>query len=71
MKSLFLALGVFLVVAPVVPLQAAETVTYTYDALGRLIKVVHTGTVNNNIETAYTHDNADNRVNVKVTGAPS
>ena len=35
--------------------QAAETVTYTYDAKGRLVKVVRTGTVNNNVETVYTY----------------
>ena len=27
---------------------ATETITYTYDARGRLVKVVRTGTVNNN-----------------------
>lgn len=50
--------------------SAAETVTYTYDARGRLIKVVHTGTVNNNVQTVYTLDKADNRTNVTTTGAP-
>ena len=50
--------------------SATETITYTYDARGRLIKVVHTGTVNNNVQTEYTHDKADNRTNVKTTGAP-
>ena len=50
--------------------SASETVTYTYDARGRLIKVVHSGTVNNNVTAEYTHDHADNRVNVKITGAP-
>ena len=50
--------------------SASETVTYTYDARGRLIKVVHSGTVNNNVTAEYTHDPADNRVNVKITGAP-
>lgn len=49
---------------------AAETVTYTYDAKGRLVKVVHTGTVNNGVTTDYTHDKADNRTKVKTTGAP-
>lgn len=49
--------------------QATETVTYTYDAKGRLVKVVHTGTVNNNLTTTYGHDKADNRTNVKTTGA--
>ncbi len=48
---------------------AAETVTYTYDALGRLVKKVITGTVNNGVQVEYTHDAADNRSKVKVTGA--
>ncbi len=51
--------------------MATETVTYSYDARGRLVKVVHTGTINNNLKVEYVHDKADNRVNVKVTGAPS
>jgi YD repeat-containing protein len=50
--------------------HSAETITYTYDAKGRLVKVVHTGTVNNNVQTEYNHDKADNRTNVKTTGAP-
>lgn len=49
---------------------AAETITYSYDAKGRLVKVVHTGTVNNNVQVQYTHDDADNRKTVTVTGAP-
>ena len=51
--------------------HATETVTYTYDARGRLVKVVHNGTVNNGQTTDYIHDKADNRTNVKTTGAPS
>lgn len=51
--------------------QATETVTYTYDAKGRLIKVVHSGTVNNGVTVDYTHDTADNRTNVKTTGSPN
>jgi hypothetical protein len=46
---------------------AAETVTYTYDARGRLIKVVHSGTVNNNNQVCYKLDKAGNRINVKAT----
>lgn len=45
--------------------SAAETVTYTYDARGRLIKVVHTGTVNNNNQVCYKLDKAGNRTRVK------
>ncbi|WP_010543590.1 hypothetical protein [Sphingomonas elodea] len=47
---------------------AAETVTYTYDAKGRLVRVVRSGSVNNGVQTQYTLDRADNRSNVKVTG---
>lgn len=49
--------------------KAAETVTYTYDARGRLITVTHAGTVNNGIITTYTVDTADNRTQVVTTGA--
>ena len=48
---------------------ATETITYTYDAKGRLVKVVRTGTVNNNVTVEYTHDKADNRTRVKVTNS--
>jgi YD repeat-containing protein len=47
--------------------STGETVTYTYDARGRLIKVVHTGTVNNNNQVCYKLDKAGNRTNVKAT----
>jgi len=49
---------------------ATETITYSYDAHGRLIKVVHSGTVNNNVVSNYSYDNADNRTNKTTTGAP-
>ena len=47
--------------------MAAETITYTYDSRGRLVKVVRTGTVNNNVRAEYRYDKADNRTNVNVT----
>lgn len=49
----------------------SETVTYTYDAKGRLVKVERSGTVNNGVKAEYTHDRVDNRRNVKVTGSPN
>ncbi len=49
---------------------AAETITYSYDANGRVVAVVHSGTVNNGVNTTYGHDAADNRTNVTTTGAP-
>lgn len=47
----------------------AESITYTYDAKGRLVKVVHSGAINNGVTAEYTQDKADNRKKVKVTGA--
>ena len=44
--------------------SATETITYTYDARGRLIKVVQ-DTSDNDRQTCYKYDKADNRTNVK------
>lgn len=49
---------------------AAETITYKYDARGRLIQVSRTGTVNNGVTTNYTIDKAENRTN-KTTNSPN
>lgn len=72
MRSALLT-SVALVAGMSIPAQvlATETVSYTYDAKGRLVKVIRSGTVNNGVTTEYTHDKADNRKKVKVTGAPS
>jgi YD repeat-containing protein len=51
--------------------HAAETITYTYDARGRLIQVVRSGTVNNGVSTTYQIDKADNRTNKTTTGSPN
>lgn len=53
------------------PALAAETQTYTYDARGRLVKVERSGTVNNGVKAEYTHDKANNRTEIKVTGSSS
>ena len=45
---------------------ASETITYTYDARGRLVQVKHSGSVNNNVTANYQYDKADNRTNVNV-----
>ena len=47
-----------------------ETINYSYDAKGRLVKVEHSGSVNNNVVANYAYDDADNRLNLNVTGAP-
>ena len=49
--------------------SAAETITYEYDAQGRLVKVVHSGTVNNGEQVVYVLDDADNRTKKTTTGA--
>jgi hypothetical protein len=54
-----------------IPAYASETITYKYDAKGRLFEVKRTGTVNNNVNTTYQHDKADNRKNVTTTGSPN
>lgn len=65
----FCALGMMFLCSS--PLLAAETITYTYDAKGRVVKVVRTGTVNNNVTTEYEHDKADNRTRLKTTNSPN
>ncbi len=42
--------------------QAAETITYTYDAQGRVIQVRSTGSANGPSTTTYTYDKVHNRV---------
>jgi hypothetical protein len=63
------ALGLMLFSAS--PALAAETITYTYDAKGRLVKVVRTGNVNNNVTVEYTHDKAENRTRLKTANSPN
>lgn len=64
--AIMLAVAAGLTAAPAL---ASETITYSYDALGRLIKAAHGGSVNNGQQTTYTQDPADNRNNVTVGGA--
>ncbi|GLK45537.1 MULTISPECIES: hypothetical protein [Novosphingobium] len=45
-----------------VPAAAAETITYTYDALGRLVKAQSAGTVNSNQTHSSCYDKAGNRI---------
>lgn len=48
-------------------LSATETVTYSYDAQGRLIQSVISGTVNNGQSSSTTFDAANNRTNYSVS----
>jgi hypothetical protein len=45
---------------------AGETISYSYDARGRLVRVVRSGSVNNNVTANYSYDKADNRTSVNV-----
>lgn len=49
---------------------AAETTTYTYDALGRLIQKQVSGGPSHGVTGSYQYDAADNRTLYQVTGAP-
>lgn len=57
-------------VAALTPAVAAatQTITYRYDAKGRLIAVTDVGTVNGTPQTTYTYDPADNRTRVTIAG---
>jgi hypothetical protein len=47
--------------------QGGETIGYGYDSLGRLVRVEHSGTVNEGVNAAYCYDSADNRTLVMPT----
>ncbi len=51
--------------------SAGETITYKYDARGRVIEVIRSGTVNNGVKTVYTYDKAGNRTAKTTTGSPN
>ncbi len=53
------------------PALAAETVTYGYDARGRVIQVVRSGSINNGVTTTYGVDKADNRTAKTTTSSPN
>lgn len=68
-KGLGLGLASMLVAGVPAQSQTSDAVTYTYDALGRLVQTSHSGTVNNGVNSTYSYDPASNRTNVTVTGA--
>ena len=70
MRKSTIALTLIVALVPV-GARGVETQTFTYDAKGRLVKVLRTGTVNNNVQSQYTHDKANNRKNITVTGSPN
>jgi hypothetical protein len=50
---------------------AGETIAYSYDARGRLVRVERSGTVNNGVVTNYGYDKADNRILKTTSGSPN
>ena len=51
--------------------NGAESKSYSYDALGRLVATSTSGGINNGVATSTTFDPADNRSNYSVTGVPT
>ncbi len=49
---------------------AAETLSYRYDARGRLVRVERSGGPKSGAVTNYSYDKANNRTNRTVSGAP-
>lgn len=68
-KLLHLSLATALVLFAAAPALASETVTYTYDELGRLVRTSQTGSVNNGVVTDIDYDAAGNRTDYDVTGS--
>jgi YD repeat-containing protein len=49
--------------------SAAEVITFTYDALGRVVTEVHTGSVNNGVQVTVVYDAAGNRMSYTTTAS--
>jgi YD repeat-containing protein len=49
--------------------QAAETINYTYDPLGRVKTATHVGGDNDQMVITYTYDAAGNRIQYVVSGS--
>ena len=65
-RTALLGAGLACIGAAAAAAYASETITYSYDARGRLVRVERKGTVNNNVTANYTYDKSDNRTNVNV-----
>jgi hypothetical protein len=71
MRRLILLSASVLALASATGAMASETITYSYDARGRLIQVQRSGSVNNGVTTTYQIDKADNRTNKTTSGSPN
>lgn len=70
MRQRLIACAIVAVAAVATAALAAETITYVYDAKGRLIEVKRSGTVNDKVKTVYTYDRVHNRTRVVTTLPP-
>jgi hypothetical protein len=50
------------------PAIGGETISYSYDARGRLINAARSGSINDGLSTSYQFDKADNRVGYTASG---
>jgi Spy/CpxP family protein refolding chaperone len=69
-RNTILMAGAALAAAAAAAALASETLSYSYDARGRLVRVDHSGSVNNGAVANYSYDKADNRTLKNVSGAP-
>jgi hypothetical protein len=67
LKLVSLAVAAIFAFAPVA--YASSTVSYAYDARGRLIAVTLSGGAHSGASIQYTYDTGNNRVRKLVTGA--
>lgn len=51
------------------PANSAETISYQYDVLGRLVQGSSSGSINNGLSIQYTIDEAGNRKRVVIAGS--
>ena len=72
MRSLLISVSVIALMMPS-GAMATETVAYSYDARGRLIKVIRSGSAqnNSNVTTDYSHDKANNRKQFTTINSPN
>lgn len=70
-RGLLFAGAVAAIAAAAISVNAQETINYQYDARGRLVRVQHSGSVNNNVSANYSYDKGDNRTNVNVVSPNS
>lgn len=60
-----------LILSAASPASDQETITYEYDALGRLTRSNTAGGLNDQVQTRIVYDAAGNRMNYEVENAPA